>query len=663
VNRKHKIFRSLFFFIFFLFAAIGTEYYVLSDQFSNHTVKLFEKQFHYKENKANNAIKEVVSILDKKDSLSDLKSYADFEFLRQIFLNDEISFSIFKNGELFFWTDNVIRFEKNIDNKFPKLVKHSNCYSYQLRDSINNYEIYCSIILKYNYKIQNNYLINRFAKNFELPNDFDFTDKNSSGSYSIVDSNGDFAFAIKHNGETPCVYYRIIVPIICYILYFLFLIISIYRIRFKFIKGKTSIVSLFAAPIFVGLYSLMNYFQVPRSLFMLQLFSAQFFAFTSFWPSLGEFLIFAFLLLLWSSIFGNTFSLKLDAVKNSKRTVLYFIVSLIFSALYFVFVRFLIYSLVMNSSFSFSVYEVEDFSINTILGYLVIGFLLLSFLLVVFRIGHVFQRSLSTRKFFSILFLTSLIIYLIFNFIIRSEYARFSVFFPLIICIGYFLNQKAFLSHKLSIIVLIVIACTIHAEITVIQFVRLHENKIQETMALNLSAEHDPNAELFLHDIDSDLKNDSNLISYIDKPFELVEKYITKKYFGGYFRDYDLQLTLCNRDQNLIIQPENISRPCIEFFDEMLQKNGSVLTGTNFYFMENSTGRITYIGKYEFTSKTTHLPVNLFIELNSKLLSEGIGFPELLLPKNSLGTRLRNNFSYAKYSNGELVDRGGEYNY
>ena len=647
----------------FLFAAIGTEFYILSDQFSNHTVKSFEKQFHYKEDKAKSAIANVVSILEKTDTLSSGHDYVDFEFLRQIFIEDEISFSIFKNGELYFWTDNVIRFEKSTDNKFPRLVKNSNCYSYQIRDSINDFEIYSSVILKYNYKIQNNYLINRFAKNFELPNDFDFSDKNSSGSYTIVNSKGDFAFAIKHNGEVPCVYTRIAIPIVCYILSFLFLIFYLYRIRFKFIKRERSTISLFAAPIIVGLYLLMNYFQVPRSLFMLELFSPQFFAFTSFWPSLGEFLIFSFLLLLWSSIFGNTFSLKFDAIKNNKRLNFYFIVFLIFSAIYFVFVRFLIYSLVMNSSFSFSVYNVGDLSINTILGYLSLGFLLLSFLFVVFRIVYVFQKLLSARRFFLILFVTSFFIYLIFNVIINSDNARFSVFFPLIVCIGYFLNQKVFLKHQLSIIVLIVIACTLYAEFTVIQFVRLHENKIQKTMALNLSAEHDPNAELFLHDIDRDLKNDSILISYLDKPFELLEKYISKKYFGGYFRDYELQLTLCSQDQNLIIQPENLSRPCVTFFDEMLQNDGAVLAGTNFYFMENSTGRITYIGKYEFQNNVTHLPVNLFIELNSKLLSEGIGFPELLLPKNSLGTRLRNNFSYAKYCNGDLVDRGGEYNY
>ena len=102
MNRKHSIFSSLIFFILFLFAAIGTEFYILSDQFSNHTVKSFEKQFHYKEDKAKSAIANVVSILEKTDTLSSGHDYVDFEFLRQIFIEDEISFSIFNHSCYFF---------------------------------------------------------------------------------------------------------------------------------------------------------------------------------------------------------------------------------------------------------------------------------------------------------------------------------------------------------------------------------------------------------------------------------------------------------------------------------------------------------------------------------------------------------------------------------
>lgn len=663
MKKNYNIFKPFFFFLFFLSLAIGSEFYFLSDRFSNDKLNSFEKQFHSKEIKTLQLLNNVVSVLKDSDSISNEQLYVKFKFLRETFDDDEISFLILNNGVPYFWSDNVISFEPDSDLEKEKFVKLSNCYCYQIKDTIKSFEIYGSIILKYNYKIQNNYLNSRFAKNFNLPNDYEFVDYKSAGSFPIKNSSRSFAFSIAHKGELPCVYSNIYIPIASFILALVFLFISFYRLKTRTLKTNGNNSSFLFLLIFLSFYSFLNFTHLPRSLFMLKLFSPQYFAFTSYWPSLGEFLVFTLLLFSWSIIFNRTFNLK-ESVKKSHTKSLYAIIILLIScALYFVFVRFLIYSLVMNSSFSFSVFDVEELSVNTILGYFAIAILLLSFLLVSFRIVQIFKRIITTRNFVIILSIISFFIGLIFFLLDSSHSLQLSIFFPIIVCVVYFLNQKGFFTHQLSIIVFLVFVCTLFTEITVIKFVRLHENKIQETMALNLSAEHDPNAELFFHEIDKNLKSDSTLISILDKPFEVVEKHINKKYFSGYFRDYEIQLTLCNQDQNLIIQPENVSRPCISFFDEMLQADGTALSGTNFYFMENSTGRITYIGKYEFRSDSTKQPVNLFVELNSKLLSEGIGFPELLLPQNSLGTRLRNNFSYAKYYKGKLVDRGGEYDY
>jgi two-component system, NtrC family, nitrogen regulation sensor histidine kinase NtrY len=661
LKKKQNILRPILLFLFFLSLAIGSEFYFLSDQFSKDSVKSFEKEFQYKEVNTQHILADVVSILKESDSLSEHQTYVKLGFLRKIFDKEEISFFILKDSVPFFWSDNIIGFDRGSNFGNEKFIKRSNCFCYQIKDSVDNFDIYGSIILKYNYKIQNNYLNSRFANNFNLPDDFEFVDRNSINSVPIENKQGKFAFAIVHKGESPCVYSKIFIPITCFIFALAFLFILIFR--FKFIKNNSLLTSFFLLLFFIGVYSLMNFSHLPRSVFMLNLFSPQYFAFNSYWSSLGEFLVFAFLLLMWGIIFNKIFNLRASVKKSNVKGFIYFIISLIISALYFVFIRFLIYSLVMNSSFSFSVFNVEDLSINTIFGYMAIGFLLLSFLLVSFRIVKVFRRQVTTRDFFAILLVITFFVSLLFSFIDSSDGVWLSVFFPIIIFVGYFMDQKGFLSHQLSIVVLLVIVFTLFTEITVIQFVRLHDNKIQETMALNLSSEHDPNAELFLQEIDKDLKSDSILISILDKPFEVIEKYISKKYFGGYFRDYELQLTLCGQDQNLIVQPENILRPCVSFFNEMLQADGTALNGTNFFFMENSTGRISYIGKYKFLVPSTKLPVNIFIELNSKLLSEGIGFPELLLPQNSLGTRLRNNFSYAKYYNDELVDRGGVYDY
>ncbi|MBT6006555.1 MAG: GHKL domain-containing protein [Prolixibacteraceae bacterium] len=79
--------------------------------------------------------------------------------------------------------------------------------------------------------------------------------------------------------------------------------------------------------------------------------------------------------------------------------------------------------------------------------------------------------------------------------------------------------------------------------------------------------------------------------------------------------------------------------------------------------MDNMNGRISYTGKLHYPHAFESSGVSVFIELNSDLLFEGIGFPELLIDKSISQPENYNKFDYAKYYGGELTDKQGEYNY
>jgi signal transduction histidine kinase len=108
---------------------------------------------------------------------------------------------------------------------------------------------------------------------------------------------------------------------------------------------------------------------------------------------------------------------------------------------------------------------------------------------------------------------------------------------------------------------------------------------------------------------------------------------------------------------------ENRVAPCFKFFDNMIENQGVDIPGTCFYFMDNMNGRISYAGRlyYPFGSETDSTAI--FIELNSDLLFEGIGFPELLMDKSMAKPENYKKFNYAKYYGGELTDRHGDYSY
>jgi signal transduction histidine kinase len=79
--------------------------------------------------------------------------------------------------------------------------------------------------------------------------------------------------------------------------------------------------------------------------------------------------------------------------------------------------------------------------------------------------------------------------------------------------------------------------------------------------------------------------------------------------------------------------------------------------------MDNMNGRISYTGWLHYPLSSEKRGISIFIEMNSDLLFEGIGFPELLIDKSMTKPDNYKKFDYAKYFGGELTDKHGDYNY
>ena len=92
----------------------------------------------------------------------------------------------------------------------------------------------------------------------------------------------------------------------------------------------------------------------------------------------------------------------------------------------------------------------------------------------------------------------------------------------------------------------------------------------------------------------------------------------------------------------------------------MILESGIKIGGSDFYFLDNLNGRISYLASIPyFRSESEH---RVLIVLDSKILSEELGYPELLLDDN-YSSFTSFDFSYAKYNNGELITQDGKYPY
>jgi len=162
---------------------------------------------------------------------------------------------------------------------------------------------------------------------------------------------------------------------------------------------------------------------------------------------------------------------------------------------------------------------------------------------------------------------------------------------------------------------------------------------------------------------DTTLGNMMNVDAFDMVDFERITNYLQETYFTGYWRNFYFDPVPCRSDQFLKINEGRVvTQNCFSFFEDRIRRDGRQLTGTDFYFIDNQGGRSYYIGKMFFKGKKG-ITNGLFIELYSDLNMFQPGYSELLLDKNYHGYARLKDYSFAKYINGEIVLRTGEFPY
>ena len=206
--------------------------------------------------------------------------------------------------------------------------------------------------------------------------------------------------------------------------------------------------------------------------------------------------------------------------------------------------------------------------------------------------------------------------------------------------------------------------------ISVFMVIRLQQNnrikmeRKREVELVKLSSEQDPVAEMLFSELSMAIRNDSVLARFLDQPFidiDLLVNHLRRNYFSGYWNKYDLQITVCRPDDRVYLEPPDDEwYHCYTFFDDLIRTEGIQIAGSDFYFLDNLNGRISYLASIPyFRPGSEH---RVYIELDSKILSEELGYPELLLD-DQFNAYTSSEFSYARYNNGALITHDGEFPY
>ena len=572
---------------------------------------------------------------------------------------------IYRNGRLIYWSNRSIAFGDYLPvghEPDSKLVHLPNGYYLSRSIEADTLTIVGLILIKNDFPHENEFLVNDFYEGLKLPASFALVKAGSDNGIPIENIDGVVVFDILPRGELLCTTSQLYFPGLLYLVGLIFLILF-FRVLISEINPAIGLRMLFMGSLLFFIYWVHILFRFPKVFYHLEFFSPAQFAYSFWLPSLGDFFILsAFFFYFMLNIYRDLRIIHLEKSLKIPRKYLS-VVLLLLICLTYLLITFFIRKLIYNSSFSFTLNQINEITLQTAIGIASIMLLLFGLVLLTIRVIDETRRSLTVKETLLAIVTITLCVSLICQIFTRTTSLEPLILFAVISALASSFSPSGSPKFGMSYLILFISVITIFSLEVIYRITVQKEREVQQLMAVTLVAEHDPAAEVFLAEIQQQINVDPNIPGYLLQSYENLEEYIELTYFSGYFRQYDLQITICSGSDSLIVHPQNTLVPCFPFFDDMIEKKGNPLQGTSFYFMENMNGRISYFGKIHYPLTSDSIGISIFVELNSKILSEGIGFPELLIDKSMHKPASYKRFEYAKYYGGELVDRHGDYLY
>lgn len=666
--RSFIIYLAIILFIF-LFGKL-TESNVLFPRFNNSYASKFQKIYTNKEKELNQIMLKLTDLITKNHSA--FPKNTNLIHYTGLLGNKGLALFIYENDSLVFWSDSGIpisnRFSKSgIDSSFVYL---RNAWYVPKVKIIKNTKIVGLIQIKQIYQYENKYLINKFQDNFHYPSSVKISTKQLPQSHPILNSNHRIVFSLVFDSSSYHILYQTYIPSFCYFLVIIFTCLLIFHIiRNISNKGYKNISILIVFILFFAIRFLMLGIEFPKVFYGLELFKPQYFAVSDLLPSLGDLFIWTIMIFFLVLLFSREFTLPVFRKSSGQKLwkPLFFLTIYCICVLgFFTVIFLLIQSIIINSTISFEVNKLLTFDLFSLVGYIVILMLFMSFVFLFEKVVLTFLEVISFKQFNLIFILFCFVWFAFFWWIEKSLHIE-SLLFIILFGFIYSYGKYHYSSSNQYSIILILVLFSIYTVFIVTKF-SLEKNYNQKVVLItNLANEHDPIAEYLLRDVDQRMSQDSFIIKQLQSEnfnFDQVNKYLKDKYFNTYFERYNIvNITKCDpQDSVYLAPPDNIYKHCYSFFQTMMSQ-GTRIPETNFYNIEYNDGKIYYLGYVEYKDIIKDKPVTLFIDLQSKLISEEIGYPELLLDKRfNFRSRLKE-FSYAKYYKGQLISQFGTYSY
>lgn len=585
----------------------------------------------------------------------------------KLFTEEGIVILGYSSDSLVFWTDNSVPVENfKIDIQlYNDVAKLKNGWFIIRHNHIKGYDLFGLILLKNEYSYQNEFIQSKFLDEYNMDIPVSIRLDRSKG-FPFTDYQDKYQFSLEIKSNFIYNQTNVLLSTIFYLvaLLFLFLYLRKQLANVQKEQAKSLFLLILAGFLLVIRYLMLEY-NFPAVFKQLELFKPQYFAISSWVPSLGDLLLHAVFVCFFFILFYLEFKLNIPKQKWIKYILV--TVSAVLTFILFGFIHFFFESIIKHSSIAFNVYQFFSLSIYSVIGFVIIALFLASQFFFMDRLLKIMQPHINFKEFIISFIPLLLILWGIVNFFsFQLKILSLAFYGFLFIYLAYVRLVKRTYTYPILIILLLGLAIYTVGFITVISGQKEHETK--KVLALNLANERDQIAEMLLEGVESEIEKDTvvrDLLTWHIQNEGAIKEHLQMNYFSGYFRKYDLQISVCNPNDDLTLLLENTTEivHCYSFFDDLFDNEGVKLQNSRFYFLENEGGKIRYLGQFVFKKKEWAKEVSLFVYIDSKLVSQELGYPELLLDSKMNGSSVLNDYSYAKYRDGNLITRSGEFSY
>lgn len=590
--------------------------------------------------------------------------------ITDLYNNEGIALYVYHRDSLCFWTDNqpaVDLFAYSNETNVQLMKIRNGWYEYiRQKDSLkHDYTIVALISIKPEYDFENRYLNNNYNERLQIPEGAELRTPVNFLKHAVKSKFGPPLFELYrseglHKSKNSVFYSGFF-----YVISGLLFLVGLFVFFRRLLKKESIFILVFGLSCLV-IRTLMIWFKMPAVFYNTKLYDAKLFADASsfYFSYLGDVLINSGLVFLVSILVY-----KSSSMLNLKSKVARFIVVLLslgFLAAFSLQIRLLIYSLVNNSTISYNINELFNFSAYSLTSLLCIGLLVFSFYLCLERL----IIYLLQWKFLTPLVLIGFLILLAIVSVIceKNGMEILDYLWPVLLAIISYCLRRYKASYNFINIGLIVIVATFIVSSLFSKYEQVNKKQTFEALSLSLTDRQDVIAENEFNKISNSIKSDGqlkNLLSLLPLSNEQIEQSLRQRHFTGYFERYEIILSLFKNDCTPIFIHLNPIYLDEEYFKQQIEKHGFQTISDDLYFIDKQKESIRYVAKIDIedVNKNPSKTFHLYLQLEPKLAVNLGAFPDLLLDK-SLENKLESKrISYAVYESNKLLSTFGEYQY